>query len=630
MSTPEPTPEFESVEAQAGQPTGDIVAPASPAIAKPKPPSAWKSLYTQNPFYVISAVLMLYAVRAAYGKLEIGEINCWLMMGVLAAYTLVLAVIGVMIIRLGKVWDDARSILLLLMLLFLAVSISADDLFVNMSVVTRGDGGHSTRTEPALGSGTALLLCGYLFSAIVSTVVLRRAGIRLGWRFGIPYHLVLALFYVAPWCYSPAFFPRTPEAIEWSLLLFPLVSAGVLMSLVPAIRSGPRYVAGNGTPWPWPWFPWSAFGVLTVAMVLRSYALCMTFGPVGKIWRELPYGGRAIDFDTLWGTYFLVPIGLAVLVLLLENGLVTGNRRLLDQVMKAAPLLLVLTLPIGGSTFRNFLNTVTGTIGSPLWITACLLLAFYTWAWVRRVEFARTGALCTLALFAVVGPRTTDVTSLTDPQPWPLLVIGLTLLISGLRVRSSKMLAASAFATAIGFWAWLPDTLLAAYRFSAAYHLLLAAIVGLGLTFNDRFSGVLRIVGAAQLLLSSLVVMSSAGAAETPQIWRLSYVALMATACLAIAALSRNRWYLASFAAMLLIASFAWTALAYRVAVQTFGRPAMTAFSWSAATLVLAFLISAHKAQWLPQWLYARARNGVGEPPAAACAEPNAPPAANL
>ena len=44
-----------------------------------------------------------------------------MMMGVLAGYTLVLATIGVVIVRFGKVWDDARSILLLLLLLFLAV-----------------------------------------------------------------------------------------------------------------------------------------------------------------------------------------------------------------------------------------------------------------------------------------------------------------------------------------------------------------------------------------------------------------------------------------------------------------------------------------------------------------------------
>ena len=67
-------------------------------MSEPTPrPSVLRSLYNHNPFYAVSAVLMLYAVRAAYGELEIGTINCWIMMGVLAAYTLVLAGIGVLI-----------------------------------------------------------------------------------------------------------------------------------------------------------------------------------------------------------------------------------------------------------------------------------------------------------------------------------------------------------------------------------------------------------------------------------------------------------------------------------------------------------------------------------------------------
>ena len=63
-------------------------------------------LYNHNPFYVISAVLMLFAVRSAYGTIEIGSINCWVMMGVLAGYTLLLAgivAIGVIYTLIGIV-----------------------------------------------------------------------------------------------------------------------------------------------------------------------------------------------------------------------------------------------------------------------------------------------------------------------------------------------------------------------------------------------------------------------------------------------------------------------------------------------------------------------------------------------
>jgi len=101
-------------------------------------PGILRRLYNHNPFYVISTVLMLYAVLNSYGELKIGSINCWIMMGVLGSYTVTLSVIAILIVRFGKVWEDARSILLLLLLLFLGVSVSADDMFVKIESTSGG------------------------------------------------------------------------------------------------------------------------------------------------------------------------------------------------------------------------------------------------------------------------------------------------------------------------------------------------------------------------------------------------------------------------------------------------------------------------------------------------------------
>ncbi|MFM9965493.1 MAG: hypothetical protein ACKV2Q_30275 [Planctomycetaceae bacterium] len=173
-------------------------------------------LYTHNPFYAISAALMLYAVRAGYGELQIGAINCWVMMGVLAGYTLLLAGVGVCIVRLGRVWEDARSILLLLLLL-------------------------------------------------VSAGVIWGSRIRIGWEYAVPFVLYLALFFAMPWWCSPELHPRATRLLNWTVFLFPQVAALLNFTLLPAMRRGVKGVANNGTPWPWPWFPWTAFGVIAVA-----------------------------------------------------------------------------------------------------------------------------------------------------------------------------------------------------------------------------------------------------------------------------------------------------------------------------------------------------------------------------
>lgn len=553
-------------------------------------------IYNHNPFYAISAVLMLLAVRNAYGELEIGAINCWLMMGVLAAYTLLLAGIGVLIVRKARIWEDARSILLLLLILFLAVSISADDLFVKI--------------ESAAG-GTLLLLCGYLFSATVSEIVLRAMRVRMGGAYRGPYHALLLLFYGAPWWCSPELHPRSTAALEWTILMFPVAAAVLILSLLPAVRRGPGYVRSNGTPWDWPWFPWTAFGVMIAAVALRTFALCMTFGPSGPIWVYLSGGRRLISFDTMWGPYFLIPPALAVLVLLLEAGVTTGNRRLVERVLRWSPLLLLLAVPISsGPVFRSFLQDLTDTVGSPLWLSVWLLLGLYGWARLRGEREAVRGLAAMLTLLSVVGPNTHGPGTLLEPAAWPFALIGVIGLVQGLRRRSSALATAAAAAAAFALWIVLPQTAAASYRMTISYHALWLAVIVFGLWFRDRFAGVLRIVGALQMPLAAAIVLVGPRSAEVPVSWRLVYVAVLTVSCLIIARRWRSRWYLYAFTSLVAMGCYGAAVLGFRGAVQQLGRTAVTAFAWSAAALLTAFLISAHKAHWLPSRIFPRWGNG--------------------
>lgn len=547
-------------------------------------------LYNNNPFYAISAVLMLFAVRSAYGELRVGYINCWLMMGVLAVYTSVLATVAVLIVRRGKVWEDARSILLLLLVLFLAVSVSADDLFV--------------KSESPAGSAL-LLLCGYVFSALVTELVLWGTRIRLAAAYRLPLHSLLALFYVAPWWCSRHLPPGSLTTLQWSVFLFPVAAAVLLLTLLPAIRRGPSYVYNNGTPWTWPLFPWTGFGMIIAAVALRTFALCMTFGPEGPIWTYGPNGGRSISFDTMWGPYFLIPPAFAVLLLLLEAGLVTKNERLVRRVLFATPLLLLLAVPVGnGPVSRTFLATFTDTLGSPIWLAAWLQLGFFVWARFRRVPGSGNAALATLTLLSLIGPQTLGLRTLTDPQPLPLLTVGLVLLVAAVRERSSWLGTLSAMVLTFTVWLFLPATAPTGLRLTVCYHLLWATVMVLGLSCHDRFAGALRMIGAVQLPLASLIAMLAPAAARVPFEWRMAYVLLLTIAWIAIA--RRSRWYLYAFTAQLAIGGYGVTVLGFRGGASLLGRAAMTSFVWSLAALLIAVLISAHKADWLPTRLFPR------------------------
>ena len=78
--------------------------------------------------------------------------------------------------------------------------------------------------------------------------------------------------------------------------------------LIPAAHRGRAGVAKNGSPWPWPLYPWAPFVVMAGSLCVRCWSLCVSFHYVQ-------------GHQTIFGTYFLVPIGLA------DRGRSAGPRR---------------------------------------------------------------------------------------------------------------------------------------------------------------------------------------------------------------------------------------------------------------------------------------------------------------
>ncbi len=561
-------------------------------------------LVTHNPFYAISAALLMYSVRAAYGELEIGTINCWLMMGVLGGYTLLLAGIGVMLVRLGQVWEDVRSVLLLVLLMFLGISISADDLFVAMETTS---------------GGVALMVFGYLFTVVVTEAVLRLSRLRLDWFYRLPYYLFLALFFVTPWLMSPELHPRNARATEWMLLLFPTAVAAVMLTLIPAVRRGPKAVENNGTPWKWPLFPWTIFGLLIFGAILRSYALSLTFGPTGPIWVYLKSGSRAIAFATVWGSYFLVPIIAAILVLLLENGLSRGNLRLTRNVLLTAPVLLLFAMPFGaGKVFWSFYNHVTFQIGSPVWLCVGILLVFYGYAWLRKAAYADLGVLATLSLAALVNSQTVNLRTLSEPNPYVLLILALLFAIRGIRSISSLTSTVAVVIASFASWQLLDQTTWSAYAGLIAAHLLWFGLIVIGLAFHDGFARQLRILGAMTLPIVAASLVLNPNFLSFPRAWVVPYLGGMFLAFVLIGWQTRNRWYLGVTLLMIVTGVYEGFAFGFRLVAQHIGWAAVSAFAWSVGALLLGLLVSMYKANRIPTsliaWLVASAPEPSPQP----------------
>ena len=203
-------------------------------------------LYTQNPFYLISAGLVLYGLQALYSEMELSG-PMLLAVGI-AVYITITAITAVLIIRWGKVWDDARSLLVILALLFQSLSVSLDEL---------------AATSPY--TAARLLTVGWVFCILVLELVLRCSRLRVHGKFRLPLYMILGLMFLAPVIMSPEWDGWLSHwSVMWRVTMFGAVAGAAFLGLLPAAWAGKALSRNNGSPWPWPLMPWSMFIMLAI------------------------------------------------------------------------------------------------------------------------------------------------------------------------------------------------------------------------------------------------------------------------------------------------------------------------------------------------------------------------------
>lgn len=553
-----------------------------------KKPSLLGVLYTHNPFYLLSTCFVLYAIKRAFQPGVAEYLNPWALMASLTGFTLLAAVTAWVVVRFGKVWEDARSIVLVLVLMFLAISVSFDELL-------------NRHPDEAV----RLLLFGFGFSVFVSEGVLRSCRIRLPAGFRIPFYLILALFFAYPYFVCPELTQLDKTGTRWRIAAFPAIAGAITLLLLYAVRRGAAYVEENGTPWRWPWFPWTVFGFLAFAVCARSYSLSISFDEAT---------GSLKAMYSAFGVYLLVPFLLAVLIVLMEIGIVERLPRLKNGVLIAAALLLPLGVPFRrfDPTYSEFLATFTATLASPAFLTVICVLAFFLYAWWRRVPAAEGGVIAMLVVAAGVGPNTTGPTSLTEPQLWPLATLcALQLLLAVRSRRSVRWFAAAVFVAAA--------TLLQSKRLAlpvepwiVAAHLLLLAGVGIGWVFRDRFARVLSVLAAAALPALCLGTGWRLQQAGLPEPQLLTYFAGMTGLAIGRWYLTKNRWYLASGLAIIASGSIGLSWQMFQQLKRRLGSDVLYALLYGFACFLIAALISAHKAGVLTGTLFKTKANDPG------------------
>jgi hypothetical protein len=531
-------------------------------------------LYTHNPFYLLSVALVLHSTRL-WLDTRTWPYDPWPLMAIMGGYILLIAIVGLLVIRFGRAWDDARSIFLILLLLFVELSLTFDPVLV---------------AEPRLG--LVLLVSGWALAVAVSEGLLLGLRIRLPFLFRGPYHLMLALLFLYPPLIVTGFRTETVSAI-WRIWTFSPIAGLAFLTLLPAIRRGPAYVADNGTPWRWPWFPWGLFGFLALCLASRAYALTLSFDSV------LTQGLReAMQLQSAFSPFFLVPLVLAVGILLLEAGLVARNRRL-QQAALFAPLLcwLACTFPNPSIPAADFIQRFTDRIGAPLWLAAWAGLTFFAYARLRGVKSALNGAAAAVLLLAAIGPKTVDFDSLRW-QSWPVWILAGIVAIRGLKSRSAQelMVAGTGMIVAARF-----DLLSEAhwlYRTALPLQLVALLAVVLGVLFDDTWGRRLRVVGLLGLVGGCVVAVGWPRELPAGLPWwtRVGYLCALTAGTLMCAYVIRSRPYFLAGVGMLAISAGR--------GIHVFSLELKHAARWEGASffvlgmvsLTLAILISSHKA----------------------------------
>jgi hypothetical protein len=566
---------------------------------------------TKNPFYAVSVALVLLGLWLSFGTQD-DAVETWLLMASLAGYTLLLAGTALVLVRYLKLWEDARTVLCLVVLMFLATSVTFDQVLM---------------VKPLRGAGCCLFGLGLAIG--VSEGVLGAIRLRLPLLYRVPYYLLLAHFFLYP-IFIRLMMSRTEPLGErgmWALFGFVPVAAFLLLTLLPALRRGAAYV--GACPLPWPYYPWSLFVFLTIAVVGRSVLLC---------WSMQPLGLNALD-RLVFGPYFLVPLGFAIAILALEMGRVLHSDGPTRFAMLLPPALFFLAaighhpgdpayrylrvLTISSGNFRafdpvrmdpdpvynKFLDLFSERLGAdPLFWTLLLAVGFYGYAACRGIRGAIGGLSLGLAAMSVVATNSLRVGWLSPPEAGPLLAPAALQFYLGWRRRSSSNLLFASICTAgaIALAVPVPDGTMPIGELRVAIfgNLVAIAMLTIGAIFRDRRGRTIRALGVLAAFFLAAIVVHPQKIPDLP--WTIHVVYPLTVGILLAAYGCWQRHSLTTIAATILLGYwlFTWGWTAYQHV-----RTSLKGFDYLAAGMscfAIAVLVSLGKAGVLGRWLGSR------------------------
>ncbi len=543
-----------------------------------------KLLYEKNPFYLISAMLILYA-QSVFFRTDNIFINTNIPAVLIAVYTLMMVGAAILIVRLGKVWDDAASILAIVLFLFMVMSTSLDGIVTN---------------EPF--QGRLWLLCGFVMSILLSGAVQFSLRIKLSALVSIVYTLILGLFFAYPVLLSHlvhTYEKNTIPAIR-GIMLFPTVAAVLFLLLIPAVRGGRKYFGDTGTPWKWPLFPWSIFGIFAVGVVLRSYLLTISF-----------YGGKGVgpysQLESGFGLYMLVPFLLSITVLLTEYA-VKFRRRKLQAVILGVPALLMLCalhVPAGTDAANQFLKALGGV--KPWMLTLALSGAFYVYTAIRGVKYSQVMLMGVLGIASIAEVSTHNLAPMNVPDWMFPAILATFVMVEAVRRRTAGWCVALSAIITVTVSYYLRDTQFMMFKGAIPGHIIFLVMFAAGAFYSDTSADVFRTITAVALPIMALGGVIAGYNNEIPMPEALTYEAAMITLTLTGALWIDRRKYLIPLIASAGLPTVFFSYKYYRMLSREIN--GMGVIFWGIVCFIAALIISLNKGRIINRCRRAAAKN---------------------
>lgn len=335
--------------------------------------SIWNFIYSSNPFYLISTVILLGAASSLFRATSI-ETDTLIPLSIISGYAVLIAATLIFLVRWGKVWEDARSLLMIEMILMLVLSAGSDSEMID-----------------SLEAGLIRGFGGLAFAAVLLETTRRMLKIRLNHLFLIPCLLTLASLFLYPvWLAMQVrdISASQQDSVCWlipvhiHILIFALTGVPILLSFLPYILR--KEEQENGTPWSRAFFPGCLIWIFAAGLMIRTYLMTLSF-----------IGGRGAGGYTQLESGFhfamIAPLMMTALILMTEYLMRRGTGKE-QKILMWIPGLLIIPamahLPVKDP--GNILFWLSPAL--------CILLLFW-----QRIRGIRHGELWCIGMLFLLG-----------------------------------------------------------------------------------------------------------------------------------------------------------------------------------------------------------------------------------